>query len=188
MDYSQPHISSRDVQSEILQLNKQIQMRDQLVDQLSTELYRLIKANPAALPPAQGLSPAAPALPMQTSPVPEHSKGDLTTLESQIEFYQTQIDKRDTQIAHLQSSCQSLSERNQMLEHVIQELPEVYRQKFSNRLNHVKTKVKSLQLENRRLYSALQDSNYPSTTDRMSLPARSKAARERTSSSIERMK
>lgn len=75
-----------------------------------------------------------------------------------------------------------------MLEHVIQELPEVYRQKFSNRLNHVKTKVKSLQLENRRLYSALQDSNYPSTTDRMSLPARSKAARERTSSSIKRMK
>ncbi len=181
MDYSQPHISSRDVQSEILQLNQQLQMRDQLVDQLSTELYRLIKANPAALPPAEGMVTDAPATSMGYIPEANHHQQDLTALESQIAFYQTQIDKRDAQIAHLQSSCQSLSERNQMLEHVIQELPEVYRQKFSNRLDQVKTKVKSLQLENRRLYSALQDSSSSSTTDRMSLPARSKASRDRTS-------
>ena len=172
MDYSQPHISSKEVQSELSQLNQQLQMRDQLVDQLSTELYRLIKANPAALPPAQGLSTADPILPTSNSLAIEHHPGDVSTLESQIEFYQVQIDKRDAQISHLQSSCQSLSERNQMLEHVIQELPEVYRQKFSNRLNQVKTNMKTLQLENRRLYSALQDSNAPSATDRMSLPAR----------------
>lgn len=184
MDYSQPHISE-DIQNEIVQLSEQLQLRDQLVDQLSTELYRMIKANPAALPPAQGSSIAAPSLPSAPLAMAPASDGDalrqeMTTLESQIEFYQTQIDKRDVQISHLQSSCQSLSERNQMLERVIQELPEVYRQKFAQRLDQVKTKVKFLQLENRRLYSALQDSNASSSYDpKMSLPARSKLSRER---------
>lgn len=177
MDYSKTHIPE-DVQSEILQLNEQLRMRDQLVDQLSTELYRLIKANPAALPPAHGST--APSSGANYMPAGDTLRQELTALESQIEFYQTQIDKRDAQIAHLQSSCQSLSDRNQMLEHIVQELPEVYRQKFSNRLDQVKTKVKSLQLENRRLYSALQDSDDSPPTHRMSLPAHSKASRERT--------
>lgn len=183
MAYSETQIPEN-VQTEISQLNEQLQMRDQLVDQLSTELYRLIKANPAALPPADGRTVATSptsALSANDIPVGDNLKPELTVLESQIEFYQGQIDRRDTQIAHLQHSCQSLSDRNQMLEHIIQELPEVYRQKFSNRLDQVKTKVKSLQLENRRLYSALQDTNDASaTTDQMSLSARSKPSRERT--------
>lgn len=179
MNYFETQISE-DVQSEISQLNAQLQMRDQLVDQLSTELYRLIKANPAALPQAYGNRGTASA-PSSFSAGEDVLDQELSALESQIEFYQGQIDKRDAQIAHLQNSCQSLSERNQMLEHVIQELPEVYRQKFSNRLDQVKTKVKSLQLENRRLYSALQDTDGSSPTDRMSLPARSEAPRKRMS-------
>lgn len=179
MDYSQPLISE-DAQCEILQLNEQLHMRDQLVDQLSTELYRLIKANPAALPPANGSS-----VPSSATLTPYTSDGDpleqeVTTLESQIEFYQTQIDKRDAQIAHLQNSCQTLSERNQKLEHVMQGMHEVYRQKYSNRLEKVKTKLKFLEIENRRLYSALQDSDDSPTAQRMSLPSRSKASREQT--------
>ncbi|WP_299407006.1 Npun_F5560 family protein [Acaryochloris sp. IP29b_bin.148] len=179
MDYSKTHLPD-DVQSEISQLNEQLRVRDQLVDQLSMELYRLIKANPAALPPASA-SAVAPVTSNRSTPPGDALSQELMTLESQIEFYQTQIDKRDAQIAHLQSSCQSLSERNQMLEHLVQELPEVYRQKFSNRLDQVKTKVKSLQLENRRLYSALQDSDYAPPTDVMSLPTRTKASRDRRS-------
>ena len=183
MDYSQPHISE-EVQTEVLQLSEQLQLRDQLVEQLSTELYRMIKANPAALPPAQGVAIAeqsGPSLPMPPISNGDILRQDMTTLESQIEFYQAQIDKRDAQITHLQSSCQSLSERNQMLERVIQELPEVYRQKFAQRLDQVKTKVKFLQLENRRLYSALQDSNPTQSNDtRISLPARSKTSSEQT--------
>lgn len=180
MAYSETQISE-DVQSEMVQLREQLQMRDQLVDQLSTELYRLIKANPAALPPASSSIVATTShTPATVAPGGDVVQQELVALESQIEFYQAQIDKRDTQISHLQNSCQSLSDRNQVLEHVIQELPEVYRQKFSHRLDQVKTKVKSLQQENRRLYSALQDSNIAPTTDRMSLPSRSKASREKT--------
>lgn len=180
MAYSETQISEN-VQTEISQLNEQLQMRDQLVDQLSTELYRLIKANPAALPPADGGAVLTSPTSTSASYISEgDNRQELMVLESQIEFYQSQIDKRDAQIAHLQNSCQSLSDRNQMLEHVIQELPEVYRQKFSNRLDHVKTKVKSLQLENRRLYSALQDTNGFSATEKMSLSAHSKTSRERT--------
>ncbi|WP_299486515.1 Npun_F5560 family protein [Acaryochloris sp. IP29b_bin.137] len=186
MNYSQPHMSE-DVQTEILQLSEQLQLRDQLVEQLSTELYRIIKANPAALPPAQGTTAEQAGSSLPTPSIPDGNllHQDMTTLESQIEFYQAQIDKRDAQITHLQSSCQSLSERNQMLERVIQELPEVYRQKFAQRLDQVKTKMKFLQLENRRLYSALQDSNPPQLNDasnetRMSLPAQNKPSREST--------
>jgi chromosome segregation ATPase len=178
--YSKTQIPE-DGQSEILHLQAQLQLRDQLVDQLSSELYRLIKANPAALPPAN----SSPLQPQESSLAPTRAiahadtlQQELTALESQIEFYQTQIDKRDAQIAHLQNSCQSLSDRNQMLEHIIQELPEVYRQKFSHRLDQVKTKVKSLQLENRRLYSALQASHDPLTPPNISLPARGKPSRD----------
>ncbi|NJK41143.1 MAG: hypothetical protein HC934_06935 [Acaryochloridaceae cyanobacterium SU_2_1] len=162
------------VEAELLQVREQLKLRDQLVDQLSTELFRRMKTSPAALPPASSplIMPLAQA-PAESEPL----RQELQAIESQIEFYQQQIDNRDTQIAHLQQSCQRLSERNQVLEHIIQELPEVYRHKFSSRLDLVKTKVKSLQLENRRLYSQLQgsqsESGPPQTrpAPQMSLPA-----------------
>jgi hypothetical protein len=136
-----------DLAAELLQLRQQLQMKDQLVAQLSSELFRSIQAHPPALP-AQSLFEVGGA---QDSP-------DSQDWQQQLQVLQAQIDQRDAQINQLQCSCQSLSDRNQILEHVIQELPEVYRKKFSDRLDQVKTKVQSLQMENQRLQSQLQQS------------------------------
>jgi DNA repair exonuclease SbcCD ATPase subunit len=145
------------VEQELAQLRRQLQLRDQLVEQLSTELFRMVKSHPPALPPARSSTSSALALTPQT---PEASlRDDLRRLEEQIEFYQSQIDKRDQEVGRLQKSCQVLSDRNQMLERIIQELPEVYRQKFADRLDAVKSKFQSLQTENRRLHGELQQVN-----------------------------
>ncbi|MGF1602294.1 MAG: Npun_F5560 family protein [Thermosynechococcaceae cyanobacterium] len=146
MDQSDPS----PLEQELQHLKQQLAARDLLVDQLSAELFRVIQANPPLL------APAAASL---RSPSPTHSlQQELEALGEQIEFYQKQIDDRDNQISHLQASCQSLSDRNQQLEKLIQELPEVYKSKFSDRLDQVKNKMQSLQTENQRLYSQLQQS------------------------------
>jgi chromosome segregation ATPase len=146
------------VVQELAQLRQQIQVRDQLVGQLSTELFRMVKTHPPALPASTGTRSTHESIPsFQTEE--GGLRADLSRLEEQIEFYQGQIDKRDVEITRLQKSCQVLSERNQLLETIVQELPEIYKQKFVDRLDVVKSKVQSLQTENRRLNSALQQVN-----------------------------
>jgi septal ring factor EnvC (AmiA/AmiB activator) len=146
-----------DVEQELARLRRQLQQRDRLVEQLSGELFRMVKSHPPALPAASSSPSSALAFVPQT---PEASlRDDLRRLEQQIEFYQSQIDKRDKEVSRLQKSCQVLSDRNQMLERIIQELPEVYRQKFADRLEAVKSKFQTLQAENRRLQSELQQVN-----------------------------
>ncbi|MGB8702412.1 MAG: Npun_F5560 family protein [Thermosynechococcaceae cyanobacterium] len=179
MDQDETNVPNAMTQ-ELTQLRQQLQFRDQLVAQLSTELFRMVKTHPPALKAAAspGLAPVA-VHPINTEV--EALREEVKQLEQQIEFYQMQIDKRDTEIARLQRSCQVLSERNQMLEHIIQELPEVYRQKFTDRLDLVKSKIQSLQTENRRLNSELQQVNgqglpeIRSSAKRLSLPAKRNA-------------
>jgi chromosome segregation ATPase len=141
-----------EVAQELMALKQQIRGRDQLVEQLSTELFRMVRAHPPALPAA-----IAPSHPIGApSPEADRLRQELQTIEQQIAFYQDQIDKRDAEITRLQKNCQLLSERNQSLELIVQELPVVYRQKFADRLEQVKSKVQSLQSENQRLSHQLQ--------------------------------
>lgn len=112
----------------------------------------MVKTHPPLL--AAGSSTATPIA--SQNPEAASLRSELDRMEEQIEFYQSQIDKRDAEITRLQKSCQGLSDRNQMLEQIIQQLPEVYRQKFTERLDSVKSRVQSLQNENRRLSAELQ--------------------------------
>ncbi|NJM76787.1 MAG: hypothetical protein HC852_14605 [Acaryochloridaceae cyanobacterium RU_4_10] len=168
------------VVQELAQLRQQIQVRDQLVGQLSTELFRMVKTHPPALPASTSARSASESIPSFQA---EEGglRADLSRLEEQIEFYQGQIDKRDVEITRLQKSCQVLSERNQLLETIVQELPEIYKQKFVDRLDVVKSKVQSLQTENRRLNSALQQVNAQSLPEaggagkNLALPAKRNA-------------
>jgi chromosome segregation ATPase len=147
----QPQQDLTPLEQELKHLQRQLSARDQLVDQLSAELFRLIQAHPPLLAPAAEMQVTAGPLSQA-----DRLRQELQAVEEQIEFYQQQIDDRDTEINRLQSSCQSLSERNQMLERLIQELPEVYKHQFSDRLDQVKNKMQSLQTENQRLYSQIQ--------------------------------
>lgn len=141
-------------------LKHQLRVRDQLVDQLSAQLFQMVQEHPPALPQAR--SPFTMGSSAQFNP-------EVKALEQQISFYQDQIDQRDQQIAQLKRSCQELRDRNQMLENVIQELPEVYRQQFAERLDQFKEKLQALKLENQKLQAELRhrpQQSHPGKTKR----------------------
>jgi predicted nuclease with TOPRIM domain len=127
-------------------------MRDQLVQQLSQELFRLVKGNAA------------------TSPTPELSerqqaeiralRDQLQGVEQQVTFYQEQLASKDNEIYQLRQSVQELTDRSRMLEQVVQELPRVYKEKFEQRLIPIKEKVAMIQRENRQLHAELQSVSY----------------------------
>jgi chromosome segregation ATPase len=139
-------------QAEISRLREDLQMRDKLVEQLSQELFRLVKGN-ANFMPSPELSERHQA---ELRAVREQLKG----VEQQATFYQEQLSDRDTEIYQLRQSVQELTDRSRMLEQVVQELPKIYRQKFAERMAPVKEKVTQIQRENRQLQAELQSVSY----------------------------
>lgn len=147
--------SLQSVQSENAQLREELQMKDQLVQQLSQELFRLVKGkNNNFVPPQQ------PAASERNSPQMKAIREQLEGLEQQLAFYQEQVGQRDAELFQLRQSVQELTDRSRMLEQVVQELPIVYREKFAERMEPVKEKVAMLQRENRQLHAELQSLNY----------------------------
>jgi chromosome segregation ATPase len=141
-----------EIQAEVAQLREELQMRDQLVQQLSQELFRLVKTNTNQT---------------YSSDSPEHYEGEIVALreqlqgvEQQVDFYQEQITSRDGEIYQLRQSVQELGDRSRMLEQVVQELPRIYKEKFEQRLLPVREKVIQIQQENRRLHAELQSVSY----------------------------
>ncbi len=143
-----------DTQAQIWDLRHELKLRDQLVQQLSTELLQLITAE------------QQPPLPLTEAQV---SGSDLEVdlllsqmqaLENQLIASQLQATHRQQEIAYLQQIVEELRDRNQTLERAIQELPVTYRQKFCQRLASVKEKVAVIQLENRQLQTELQTVSY----------------------------
>ncbi|MGA9382285.1 MAG: Npun_F5560 family protein [Phormidium sp.] len=140
------------LQSEVSHLREELQLRDQLVQQLSQELFRLVKGNTTFLP--------APEFSQQHQAQMQAMQEQLQGVEQQVKFYQEQISDRDAEIYHLRQSVQELTDRSRMLEQVVQELPQIYRQKFTERLAPIKEKVAMLQRENRQLHAELQSLTY----------------------------
>lgn len=141
-----------ELQAEVVRLREELQMRDQLVQQLSQELFRLVKGN-ATLIPTPELSERH-AAEMQTL------REQLQGVEQQVSFYQEQLSSRETEIHQLRQSLQEVTERSRMLEQVVEELPRVYRQKFAERMAPIKEKVAMIQRENRQLHAELQSVSY----------------------------
>jgi predicted nuclease with TOPRIM domain len=141
-----------DTQVEVARLNEELQMRDQLVQQLSQELFRLVKGNKDFLPTAE---------------VSERHQAEVRALreqlqgvEQQVAFYQEQMGSRDAEIYQLRQTVQELTDRTRMLEQVVQELPKIYKQKFAERMAAVKERVSAIQQENRQLQAELQSVSY----------------------------
>ncbi len=138
--------------TEVSKLRQELQLRDQLVQQLSQELFRLVKGNTGFIPEPE---------------VSQRHQNELNTLreqlqavEEQVGFYQEQISNRDGEIYQLRQSVQELTDRSRMLEQVVQELPQIYRHKFEERMAPVREKVALLQQENRQLQAELQSVSY----------------------------
>lgn len=141
-----------ELQAEVAHLRDELHVRDQLVQQLSQELFRLVKSN------------ATPQTSSQPSEENLHEmrvlREQLHGVEQQVSFYQEQLASRDTEIKQLRQTVKDLGDRSQMLEKVVQEMPQVYRQKFAERLAPIKEKVAQIQQENRRLHAELQSVSY----------------------------
>ncbi|MGQ4650033.1 Npun_F5560 family protein [Lyngbya aestuarii] len=140
------------VQTEVSRLREELQLRDQLVQQLSQELFRLVKGNANFLPP--------PEVSERHQAQMRLLQEQLQDVEHQVKFYQEEISGRDGEIYQLRQSVQELTDRSRMLEQVVQELPQIYRQKFAQRMAPVREKVAMLQRENRQLHSELQSVSY----------------------------
>jgi chromosome segregation ATPase len=140
------------LQAEISQLQEELELRDQLVDQLSQELFRLVKDN-------SNWSSPQTANQEYTSQL-ERLQAQIADIEEQVQFYQKQIATRDQEIYQLQSKIQTLTDKNQTLEKMLQDLPELYREKFAQRMKPVKEKVQQLQRENQQLQAQVQTLTY----------------------------
>jgi chromosome segregation ATPase len=140
------------LQMETSRLREELQLRDQLVQQLSQELFRLVKGNANFMP--------MPEVSQRNQEETRLLREQLQQVEQQVKFYQEQISQRDTDIYQLRQSVQELTDRSRMLEQVVQELPSIYRRKFAERMAPVKEKVEQLQRENRQLHAELQSVSY----------------------------
>jgi chromosome segregation ATPase len=140
-----PNISK--LKAEVARFREELNIRDKLVQQLSQELFRLIKDNTAYAPRAEVAGDYRAEVRLL--------REQLQEVEQQVHFYQKQLHRRDLEIERLRQTIRELSERGQMLEQVIRELPKVYTRKFAERLAPIKTKIMSLQTENRQLQADL---------------------------------
>ncbi|NWF58269.1 MAG: hypothetical protein HXY43_02835 [Fischerella sp.] len=138
--------------TEVSKLRQELQLRDQLVQQLSQELFRLVKGNTNFIP--------QPEVSERHQNELQALREQLQAVEQQVAFYQEQIASRDTEIYQLRQSVQELSDRSRMLEQVVQELPQIYRRKFEERMAPIREKVAMLQRENRQLQAELQSVSY----------------------------
>lgn len=141
-----------ELSTEMSRLREELQLRDQLVEQLSQELFRLAKSKTNFTPP-------------QTDPGIDLSqlqvlRDKLQSVEEQVRCYEEEIRTRDTEIYQLRQSLQNLTDRNRILEQVVEELPQIYRRKFEERIKPVRDQVVILQKENRQLQAELQSVSY----------------------------
>ncbi|MEL6351962.1 MAG: Npun_F5560 family protein [Cyanobacteria bacterium J06627_28] len=139
-------------QAEIARLKEELEMRDQLVQQLSQELFRLVKGNQDFLP--------TPEVSEQHQQEVRSLRAQMQQLEEQVTFYQNQLEARDEESQQLRQTSQELTDRTRMLEQVVQELPRIYKEKFAERMDAVKDRVARIQQENRELQAELQSTSY----------------------------
>ena len=93
-----------DTRAEVARLQEELQMRDQLVQQLSQELFRLVKGDKSFMP--------APEVSQQHQSEIRSLREQLRGVEQQVAFYQEQIEGRDTEIFQLRHTVHELSDRN----------------------------------------------------------------------------
>ena len=146
------YVDINEHQAEVARLEAELEIRDQLVQQLSQELFRLVKNNAGILPQPENLAEHQ----TEMNALCEQLRG----IEKQIDFYQAHLAEKDTEISQLRQTVEALTDRSRMLEQVVQDLPEVYRQKFADRLLSVKQRVVDLQREKHQLQAELQSVTY----------------------------
>ena len=140
------------LQAENSRLQGELAQKEQLIQQLSQEILRLLQDDSKADLALQSSQ--------NTTELSTFSDSEWQQLSKKVKFYQEQINFREQEICQLRQTVQQLSEQKQRLEHLIQKLPQIYHQKFAERLEPIKTKLTMLQQENKQLQVELQSSRY----------------------------
>jgi signal transduction histidine kinase len=97
-------------QAEVARLEAELEMRDQLVQQLSQELFRLVKGNAGFLQTVNSSSITR----LKLIPC-----GISAWVEKQIDFYQGQLQEKDSEVFQLRQTVEELTDRSRMLEQVV---------------------------------------------------------------------
>ncbi len=154
------------LQADIDRLQGELQQRDLLVQQLSEELFRLVKGNATFAPGTEAEAEPAAADTQLTE--------RIAALEGELRETQAQLQAREAEAVQLRQTVAELTDRTRMLEQVVEELPNVYRAKFAERMVPIKSRVEMLQKENRQLHVELQSLSYRLATrsrpQRLELP------------------
>ncbi|NJK62197.1 MAG: coiled-coil domain-containing protein 22 [Synechococcaceae cyanobacterium SM2_3_1] len=82
---------------------------------------------------------------------------EICTLQGQVDLLQLRAEKLRQQILNYELEIEQLLHHNQILEHTIQELPEIYRRKFQERVQPIRVRIQTIQQENLQLRSDVQD-------------------------------
>lgn len=109
------------------------------------------------------------AAPSAASPLVQAQVGESTSkseakidlhqihaLQGEIDLLQLREEKQQQQIHNYELELEQLQQEKQILEQTIQELPEIYRQKFQARLEPIRTRIQQIQWENHRLRADVQ--------------------------------
>jgi chromosome segregation ATPase len=153
-DLTQAPVSNSD--REMHQLRQELQQKDLLVQQLSEELFRLVKDN-------AGMS-ANPEIVRHQALENEQNASQfsqkLAATQDQLSYAQMQLETQQHETTELRQANTELCDRQRELEQVVEELSAVYRAKFAERMLQIKAKVEMLQRENRQLHAELQSLSY----------------------------
>ncbi len=82
---------------------------------------------------------------------------EIRTLQGQVDLLQMREEKLRQQVLNYELEIEQLLHHNQILEHTIQELPEIYRRKFQERVHPIRERIRAIQQENLQLRSDVQD-------------------------------
>jgi len=141
-----------ELKAEVTRLREELTMRDQLVQQLSQELFRVVKGGvhqSQKSAEAEGYQSEVRSL-----------RDQLSRVEQETASYHEQMASKDAEIKALKQSVAEIRDRAEMLQHVVQEMPRVYKEKFAERMVPIREKVARIQKENRQLHAELQSVSY----------------------------
>lgn len=89
--------------------------------------------------------------------ISQREASQIRTLQGQVDLLQLREEKLRQQILNYELEIEQLLHHNQILEHTIQELPEIYRRKFQERVQPIRERIRNIQQENLQLRSDVQD-------------------------------
>jgi len=166
-----PNLNSvQNSDSEIQQLRQELQQKDLLVQQLSEELFRLVRDNAGMTANPEIVKHQA----LEQEQIVSQLSQKLAATQEELSHTQMLLHAHQQEAADLCQENATISDRQKELEQIVEDLPNVYRAKFAERMLQIKAKVEMLQKENRQLHAELQSLSYRLATrsrpQRLELP------------------